>query len=290
MEQNVFVIIVTYNGEHWLHKNLESLRASQYPVKTIVVDNNSTDSSVAIVKSFPEVELIVSSSNLGFGQANNLGIKKAQEEGADYVFLLNQDAWIFTDTIEKLVKAASQDMSFGIISPFHLGGDEKTTDQNFETYWQRKIKTLASGVDEVPFVNAAAWMLPVTVINKIGYFEPLFSHYGEDRNYSNRLRFHGYKTVVITDAKICHDRIISRSFNKDAIQSKFQMLNQVLDVNDHVFMGYLKAFKSVVGLPKYFFKYYGARKSLRLFSILFPYFIRLKLMIFTILKKRRSYT
>lgn len=289
MEKNIFVIIVTFNGEQWLHKNLQALRESNYPVKTIVIDNCSTDNSVAIIKSYPEIDFIASSSNLGFGKANNIAIQKALDRQADYLFLLNQDAWIFPNTIERLIKVAEHNSTFGIISPVHFSGDAIAIDENFAMFWSRKMQTISDEVDEVPFVNAAAWLVPSQVFKKVGVFESLFSHYGEDRNFTNRTKFHNYKTVVVKNAKICHDRIITRDFNKDIVQSKFQMLNQVLDVNDSLFLGYLKAFQSVIGLPKYFFKSYGVKLSFKLFSILMMYFMRLKLMVFTVIKKRNSY-
>ena len=102
LNKSVFVVIVTYNGAVWLDRNLSSLRHSDYPVTTIAVDNNSTDASIEILEKYSEADVIKSGENLGFGKANNIGITKALEQGADYVFLLNQDAWIFPDTISSL--------------------------------------------------------------------------------------------------------------------------------------------------------------------------------------------
>ena len=86
-----------------MDKNIQSLLNSQYPVEVIVADNDSTDNTVAIVEQYPRVTLLKMTSNLGFGKANDIGIRQALENGADYIFLLNQDAWIFDDTILSLV-------------------------------------------------------------------------------------------------------------------------------------------------------------------------------------------
>lgn len=290
LQKNVFVILVCYNGEQWLQKNLQALKNSICPVKIIVVDNNSTDGSVAVIKSFPEVELILSDKNLGFGWANNIGIKKALPQSADYVFLLNQDAWVFPKTIGNLVKAAAANEDFGILSPVHFSGGGVALDKNFETYWSKKNKVLDTKIDEVPFVNAAAWLVPKKVIEKVGFFEPLFSHYGEDRNYADRVLFHGFKIGVVKNAKICHDRTIERNFKKDAVQSKYKLLARVLNVNDSVFTGYANGLLNVFGLPKYFYKYYSLSSAAHLFFILLRYYLGLLFNFFTILKKRANYT
>ena len=100
----VYVVIVTCNGEKWVENCFDSLKNSSYPVETIVVDNSSTDNTVPrIKKAYSDVILIESDINLGFGRANNIGIKYALENQADYVFLLNQDAWIEKETIEKML-------------------------------------------------------------------------------------------------------------------------------------------------------------------------------------------
>lgn len=289
LKKNIFIVIISYNGEKWLAKNLESLKQSLFPVKTIVIDNNSSDNSVEIVKSFPYIQLILSKENLGFGKANNLGIKTALKQGADYVFLLNQDTWVYPETIGNLIREAELNENYGILSPLHFSKDENVLDENFKTYWNRKINTISKRVDEVPFVNAAAWLISKGVIEAVGYFEPMFSHYGEDRNYVDRVQFHRYKTVIVKDAKICHDREIRRDFNKDSVQSKYKILGEVLNVNYSMLGAYMKGLQSVFGLPKYFYKYYTLSQVLQLFFKLSIYYLVLKVKVFSILRKREGY-
>ena len=94
---NVKIIIVTYNGMQWLARCLSSCIG--YDV--IVVDNASTDKTITFIKeNFPDVKLIKQNSNLGFGQANNIGLSIALKEDVDYIFLLNQDAYLQPETIK----------------------------------------------------------------------------------------------------------------------------------------------------------------------------------------------
>ncbi|MGE5943257.1 MAG: glycosyltransferase family 2 protein, partial [Flavobacteriales bacterium] len=64
MQKKVFIIIVTYNGERWIQKNLESIKQSIYPVTTIVVDNGSSDETLSIIKTFSGVQLMPLNENL----------------------------------------------------------------------------------------------------------------------------------------------------------------------------------------------------------------------------------
>ena len=273
MNKKVFVVLVTYNGAHWIDKNIQSLLDSNYPVSIIAIDNNSTDNSVALLAKYPQVDLIQSPDNLGFGRANNLGMKKALEHGADYVFFLNQDAWVFEDTIGSLIAKMESHPEFGIISPMHFIADNISLDKSFETYLSRKTSE-AGGITVVPFVNAAAWMLSRKCIETVGYFEPLFGHYGEDRNYCDRVKYHTFKIGIDGDSRIVHDRVITRNFGKDIIQSKYKILTSLLDINNGLTKSYLQGLKEVIGLPKYFLKSYGFGKSANMFFTLLHYYLQ----------------
>ncbi|AIG30163.1 glycosyl transferase [Flavobacterium psychrophilum] len=276
MNKKIFVIIVTYNGSKWIEKCINSLLRSIYPINILVVDNCSTDDSVELLKQFSEIHLIQSKENLGFGRANNIGIDYALKNKADYVFLLNQDTWVFDDTISNLVVMAQNNPSFGIVSPMHFSGDEKTLDKGFVTYYNRNVEENAGkNIAIVPFVNAAAWLVSSACLQKVGGFESLFGHYGEDRNYCDRVLYHQFQIVIAKNAKICHDRKISRSFKKDLIQSKYKMLSQVLDINNTLFASYANALQSVFGLPKYFKQSYSFTFITQLFYNLVVYYLQL---------------
>ncbi len=209
----IFSIIVTYNGMRWYDRCLGSLRNSEQPVETIVIDNASSDDSVNYIKAnFPEVQLIESKENLGFAKANNIGIKKALREGADYVFLLNQDAWMEPNSLTELVKTFQENEHVGIASPIHLNGSYSGLDYKFPIYmgptftsdlYMQSVKHYY----EIPFINAAAWLMDRSCLETIGGFDTsLFRHYGEDDNYCQRMQYHGLKIVVNTHCTICHDR------------------------------------------------------------------------------------
>lgn len=213
----VCVIIVTYNPKQWIEKVLQSLYNSSLSVEVIIVDNGSTDGSIAFIQNnYSQVDLIQTSENLGFGKANNIGIKKAYDLGADYVFLLNQDAWIKQDTLEKLVSVAIKYPEFGIISPMHLNGSGNALDTNF-THFIAPQKTprlvsdiymnsIEDTIYQTDYVNAAAWLLSCNCIKTVGGFNPSFFMYAEDDNYLQRVKYHGLKIGIYPKTEIHHDR------------------------------------------------------------------------------------
>ena len=201
----------------WIDGCLKSVKASEYPSRIHIIDNGSKDSTIAFIKQHhPDVELTESPRNLGFGQANNIGMRKALEEGVDYVFLLNQDAFVEPGTIGALIGAHTKEPGLGIISPLHLNGKGTGLDVNFLEYFLRSSVTeWAEGVlleKERPalvrtdFVNAAAWLITAESLRRVGGFDPIFFHYGEDDNYAQRVRYKDLGIAVLTKARIRHDR------------------------------------------------------------------------------------
>ena len=213
---NVYTVLVTYNAMPWLaatmHAYLSHLPASHL----LVVDNASDDETTAwLSDNYPEVWVARQSQNLGFGKANNIGIAEALRRSADYVFLLNQDAYLQNNCIEVLVRLAEQNPQYGIISPVHLQADGRGLDTRFAKYIQaskngphtlEQIQAATSTLYELPFVNAAGWLLTRQCLHTVGGFNPLFFHYGEDENYCQRVLFHGLKIGYAPKAFLIHDR------------------------------------------------------------------------------------
>ncbi|SIS96696.1 Glycosyltransferase, GT2 family [Chryseobacterium ureilyticum] len=232
----VYVIIVTYNAMKWAERCFTSLKLSSVPVKCITIDNGSTDGTQEYIKThFQEVDFIQSPGNSGFGKANNLGIEKAYKEGADFFYLMNQDAWIYPDSIQQLLDVYNSypdKNQIGILSPMHLDGSEKRFDLHFEDYLAKDLRHNrmlsdiyfgeAKAFYEIGFVNAAHWFIPKRIIEKVGGFNPYFFHGAEDYEYVNRITYFGLKTVVCTQSKVVHDTV--QSFYKKEPTNREELL------------------------------------------------------------------
>ena len=245
-------IIVAYNGLQWYDRCLGSLQRSTIPVDIMVVDNASQDGSADwIAAHYPEINLIRSDKNLGFGQANNIGMRYALDNGYDYVFLLNQDAWLHTnDCIERLVQATENHPGYMIMSALWLyGSGERITKgsklhmialegPNNDFVSDMYLGKALQEVYETDYMPAAAWLLPRKTLEQIGGFDPLFFHRGEDDNYMQRVYYHGGKIGLCAKACVCHD-IEERPANYDAEHENWNknMLIALADINNSKSIG-----------------------------------------------------
>ena len=243
--KKVYVIIVTYNAIPWIDKCIGGILNSSIPCKVIVVDNVSTDDTVKYIrKNYPQVKMLVQNKNLGFGAGNNLGIKIALNEGADYIYLLNQDAWLPQNGLQILVETMEKYQDFGMVSPMQITANGLSLDRNFcrtitrnESLSEKVLSDYVTGnindIYDSNFFQAAHWLLSAKCINKVGLFSPIFRHYGEDGNYMKRVKFHGFKRGIVPAVKGVHDREFR---NNDNIASKSyfffqQFLGKASDVN-----------------------------------------------------------
>src|SRR5690606_2019982 len=83
------------------------------------------------------VRIVSLNKNVGFGRANNVGLSLAIKEQWDYVFLLNQDAEIYPETIRDLISTATKNQEYGIVSPVHLDASKKNLDPSFMYYLKK---------------------------------------------------------------------------------------------------------------------------------------------------------
>ncbi|MEA4821997.1 MAG: glycosyltransferase family 2 protein [Erysipelotrichales bacterium] len=214
--RSIFCIIVTYNAIKLIDKCLGSLNSSSVKVRTVIIDNCSKDETVTYIKkNYPEVHLIVNDKNRGFGQANNQGIEYAYKHGATHFFLLNQDVWGYEDAIEKLVEVQDK-YNIALVSPIHLNGNGDLLDYGFfnKIVIDEKNREFVSDLilDEIkPYytvfnINAAAWMISRKTIERVGGFDPIYFHYGEDGNYSQRVKYHKGDVAFVPDSYMHHDR------------------------------------------------------------------------------------
>lgn len=271
----IFTIIVTYNGMKWLKRCLDSLRSSTMPTIPVVIDNNSTDGSVSFVKeNYPEAIVFQQDKNLGFGQANNIGIRYALENAADFVMLLNQDAYLEKDALELMTKECDEN---SLISPIQMNGDGSAFDFGFKN--DTLLKSDSSYLDDLACNNlkarykigetcAACWLLPKKIIEKIGGFNPLFFHYGEDNNYYNRLFFHGIETYIVPKAFVYHDRECNCSYGNEKAFFNKRVFRQMLVIATDINLCFSMRIKEYLQVLKncYRLKTPGHRYKIGMFS------------------------
>ena len=215
--EKILVIIVTYNGMEWMERCLDSVTKSSIPADIFIVDNGSTDGTQEYIRTCgKDIIFKQSEENLGFGRANNLGMQYAIDNGYDYVYLLNQDAWVEEKTFETLIAVNKAHPEFGILSPIQIQANCQHMDKNFLTGVASRcidgnfMEDLYFGnvrdVYEVKDAMAAHWLISMECLRKTGGFSPTFRHYGEDNNYVDRAEYHKFKTGFVPATKAIHDR------------------------------------------------------------------------------------
>ena len=209
MTNRILVIVVTYNGMKWIDRCLGSVVGHLLPVDVLVVDNGSTDGTAGYIReNYPSVLLHSTGENYGFGKANNIGFRYALDNDYEYVYLLNQDAWVFPETFPVLVEAMKSHPEYGVLSPIQMTASMNRPDPRFA------VKCLSLPLEEyrpgvivdVPFVMAAHWMISRRCLQAVGGFSPAFKHYGEDDNWLQRAVYHGFKIGFLGGAYAVHDR------------------------------------------------------------------------------------
>ncbi len=256
----IYVIIVTYNGAKWVKACFDSIKQSNIPLETIVIDNNSSDNTVELIKKqYSFAEVIETGTNLGFGKANNIGIEKALKRNADYVFLLNQDASIYSNTIELLIEAHQKNTEYGILSPIQLN-EQLNLDTRFFKYTSNfnalnfqdfLLQKKGGNVYQVKFVNAALWLISKECLLKLKGFNPFFQHYGEDNNFVDTCHFYSFKIGIVPFSFGIHYRnqeilpLSKLSLSKGRYNFYTILLKKLLNLNHsflHVYFLVLNSF------------------------------------------------
>jgi hypothetical protein len=218
---NIAIILVNYNGKQYNAPCIDSLlTCTDYHDKKIyVVDNASTDDSLQLLRekygTDERIELITLDDNYGFSYANNVGIKRALEQGAEYVLLLNNDTEVKPDMVENLLQCAARHpgsmiapkiyysdnpnviwSAGGEVSPIvrkvsHVGLDQTDCGQ-FDT--ER----------EIDFATGCALLIPEAVLRRAGLLDERFFLYYEDTEYSFRLQKLGISIYYCPTAVVYH--------------------------------------------------------------------------------------
>ncbi len=214
--ENVIIIVITYNGANYLERLFNSIINFEPNTDILVIDNNSRDNSVAIIEKFENIKLIQLDRNLGFGRANNIGLKYALDNSYNYVFLFNQDTYLSKSIFRELIQISNFNNNFCLLSPLQMDGTNTKLESSFEKFLyesgfiSQKFINPDEDLFKLNFVQAASWFIPIQIIKLVGGFDPIFFHYGEDNNYCQRLEFFKVPIYVVQSLSICHD---SNPFN-----------------------------------------------------------------------------
>jgi O-antigen biosynthesis protein len=244
------IVIVNYNVEHFLEQCLISVRKAidQLDAEVFVVDNNSVDGSVSMIKNkFKDVKLIANKENVGFSSANNQAIKLAQGE---YVLLLNPDTVVEEDTFLKCIQFMDNKADSGGLGVKMIDGKGKFLPESkrglptpsvafFKIFGLSSLfpKSKVMGRYHLGFLaknknhsieilSGAFMLLRKKALDKIGLLDESFFMYGEDIDLSYRLILGGYKNYYFSETSIIHYK--GESTKKTSINYVFVFYNAMI--------------------------------------------------------------
>lgn len=227
------VVIVNYNVKHFLEQCLNSVFSSetirknfQLSLEVFVVDNNSVDGSVEMVRErFPQVHLIANTDNPGFAKANNQALRQST---GDYLLLLNPDTIVEKDTLVKCVDFMTQHPDCGGLGVKMINGEGKflkeskrgfpTPETSFYKIsgliklfpHHRKVAAYYMGhlsddeTNEIDVLPGAFIMLSCAAYDKVGDLDESYFMYGEDIDFSWRIKLAGFKNYYFPETRIIH--------------------------------------------------------------------------------------
>ncbi|MBO9203296.1 MULTISPECIES: glycosyltransferase family 2 protein [Niastella] len=122
---HVAIVLLNYNGKHYLEQNLGFVQQCSYPNKKVyLIDNGSTDDSLAFAQAYhPDVRIIRNSTNLGYAAGYNAGLAQIT---ADYFVLLNTDVEVTPQFLEPVITLMEGDAAIGICQPRILSSTNRT--------------------------------------------------------------------------------------------------------------------------------------------------------------------
>ena len=208
----VHIVILIYNGMKWMDDCFKSISETNYHnFQIIAIDNHSSDRSAEYVRqSFKNVIILENKKNLGTSVGNNIGIRHALKEGADYVVIFNQDIKVQKDWLTELIKVAESSPQIGILSPLQYDYEWENLDKIFQKILKetRYFEDFEAGKTKDWY--SANWAIGASicvrrkVFETIGLFDPLFFMFEEDMDLCRRALFRGFEIAHATRSKVFH--------------------------------------------------------------------------------------
>jgi N-acetylglucosaminyl-diphospho-decaprenol L-rhamnosyltransferase len=220
MRDDVSVVVVTYDAMPWIERCLDSVRGYE----VIVVDHGSTDGTLELVRErFPEAR-VIEQENRGMGGGNNAGMRASDRP---YTLLLNSDAWLVGDAVERLAGYLDGHPSVAVAGPRlqNPDGSLQRSVRGFPTLWRLAteyfyLRRLAprsnllnafygggfryDETSEVETLYGAALLVRREAADQVGLFDEAFFMFSEESDWTYRFRQAGWGVAFVADAEVVH--------------------------------------------------------------------------------------
>ena len=242
----VYIIVLNWNGWQDTIECIESCLKLTYPrYRILIVDNGSTDDSeFKLRQRFSGIDILQAGKNLGFAGGNNVGIRHALEQGAEYIWMLNNDTVVEPDSLSELVKVAEIDERTGIVGSkiYYYNEPQKIWfaggiwDKNRSFTRHRGGNEIDTGqyddISTVGFISGCSLLAKSSMIKNIGMMKEDYFLYWEDVDWNATAAEQGWKILFAPRSRIRHK--VSSSINdKSPLQSYYFMRSGLLFFQRH---------------------------------------------------------
>lgn len=255
--KKVFVVTIDFNTHKETHDWLASIQTLSHKditLEIVIVDNASKIPFVLEKSEQKEnVHFVRSEINTGFTGGNNIGMKYALENGADYVMVINNDTLVDAKLLEELLRVLESDENIGMTTPkiyfakgheFHK--DRYKKEDLGKVFWfaggytdWKNVTSVHRGVDEVDhgqydkvesvtFASGCCMLIKAEVLKKVGLFDEKHFLYFEDADLDERIIHAGYKIVYVPTAILWHINAASSGGSGNTLQDYFITRNRML--------------------------------------------------------------
>jgi len=256
-DSKVGIVILNYNGAKDTIECLESIyKNTNYKrSQVILVDNASKGNDIRLIEKWKKETgydfiFIRNPENLGFAGGVNVGIKKALEEGADYIWLLNNDTVVEKDTLKNLLLAFDQPYNIGMVSSKIYSYFDRSKVQ-FNGKKSCYIGSPDKDDDKPAFMDLApvcSVLISKEVFEKIGFFNEDYFLYFEDNDFCKRLKDAGFQLLYYPFSKVYHKGGASiGSWLKSPISAYYATRNLLYFGGDESEEKLMKSFSDIEG-------------------------------------------
>ncbi len=254
----ILIVIVNHNGKNLLEKNLPYiLKTEGVNYDICVVDNNSTDDSVSFLeKEYPQIKVMQSKENLGYGRAHNLALEKYPDY--DYYVFMNNDIRVTPSWLVKMLKVFDIKEKIGAVGPKILlsknkdgravinsaGMDINNHHMAYDRYEGEYDQEKYSVVEKVDGICGAVMLVSKEVLEKVKGFHPKMFLYYEDVDLSLRIRDAGYDIYYCGNSVVYHDHMASTKNLGSFKRNWMNMKNRYVSIKDRV--GFFMAMKETL--------------------------------------------
>ena len=256
--KHVVISLLNFNGlKNTLAclASLKNIKTDNFKLTIVAVDNPSKEDLDLKGGSLGDISLVVikNSTNLGFSGGNNVAIKYALENGADYILILNNDTYVDHDFLTELLKTAEQDNSAGILVPkiyfapgFEFHKEKYKKEELGKVFWYAggemdwaNVIGHHRGVDEVDkgqydktketeIATGCCMLIRKEIFENVGLFDDKYFLYYEDSDLSMRAKNKGFKIVYVPNSIIWHKNAGSAGGSGSKLQDYYITRNRLI--------------------------------------------------------------